>query len=262
MKRVKPIRAAGRAIELTAALAGAPPCIPDPTGLFWFSETTGDFTEAAEAAYFISPEPDPFDSAGPLIAVARVLGETCGGVVWSWIWTPEPLPDPPPEGATLASAPAVLEDGASLLIYPAPGYGAGELSVTAECAGRTFGPILLTLLPLEAGGGSPCCPEPSAGQPISATFEGKLIYLFLVSGINLQSPPVGGISTTWSTASTGDPVGPLELLGSPLAATLAINDIDDGGHQTTITVTAELTWACEDGPHSATFAWTLEFSYH
>lgn len=258
MKRVRSIKVPGRSIELTAAIAGAPPCVPDPTGLFWFSETTGDFTESAEAAYFVSPEADPFDPAGPLVAVARVMGETCGGVVWSWIWTPEPLPDPPPEGATLASAPAVLEDGASLLIYPAPGYGAGELSVTAECAGRTFGPILLTLLPLEAGGGSPCCPEPSAGQYQTAAIGDHAAYLFPIAGINLNST----MTAEWSVDYTGDDPGPLDLIGSALAGTLALANIDDGSHQTTITVTAALTWSCDDGPHSATLTWQLQFSYH
>ena len=262
MKRVKPIRAAGRAIELTAALAGAPPCIPDPTGLFWFSETTGDFTEAAEAAYFISPEPDPFDSAGPLIAVARVLGETCGGVVWSWIWTPEPLPDPPPEGATLASAPAVLEDGASLLIYPAPGYGAGDLSVTAECAGQSLGPILLTLLPAP-GGGADCCPAPVAGAGQMVWSPGRLVYVFPIVGSHLNAETEsGGIETVWSVDYVGDDPGGLALVGSVLAGTLALGDIDDGAHQTAITVTAALAWTCRDGPHDAALTWTLEFSYH
>ena len=260
MKRVKPIRAAGRAIELTAALAGAPPCIPDPTGLFWFSETTGDFTEAAEAAYFISPEPDPFDSAGPLIAVARVLGETCGGVVWSWIWTPEPLPDPPPEGATLASAPAVLEDGASLLIYPAPGYGAGDLSVTAECAGQSLGPILLTLLPAPGGGGggAPCCPEPAAGQYQCSAIGDHAACLFPIVGTNLHST----MPTEWSVDYAGDDPGPIELVGLPLSGMLVGNNLDTGGYQTTLTVTAALSWTCEDGPHAQTLTWTLQFSYH
>lgn len=262
MNRVKPIRVPGRAIELTAALAGAPPCVPDPTGLFWFSEATGDFTEAAEAAYFISPESDPFDPAGPLIAVARVLGETCGGVVWSWIWTPEPLPDPPPEGATLASAPAVLEDGASLLVYPASGYGAGEMSVTAECAGRTFGPILLTLLPAQ-GGASGCCPTPVAGAMRSIQLPDRLIYLFPIAGDNLRAETEsGGIQTAWSADYAGDDPGEMDLIGSALACTLALANIDDGGHQTTITVTAALTWSCDDGPHSATLTWQLQFSYH
>lgn len=255
MKRVKPIRAAGRAIELTAALAGAPPCIPDPTGLFWFSETTGDFTEAAEAAYFISPEPDPFDSAGPLIAVARVLGETCGGVVWSWIWTPEPLPDPPPEGATLASAPAVLEDGASLLIYPAPGYGAGELAVSAECAGRAFGPILLVLLPLAVS--SECCPEPVAGESSAVLFGGKLVGHFRIDGKNLQSLRDGGLSTSWTTSTDGTPVEQMYLLGSPLAASLVLDDTSSNNPPTIITVRAELSWACPDGPHTSVLTWQM-----
>jgi len=259
LKRVKSVPVPGRSIEFTAALAGAPPCVPDPIGLFWFSEATGDFTESAEAAYVLVPEADPFDPAGPLVAQARMIGETCGAVVWSWTWTPAPLPDPPPEGAVLAVMPGLLEDGANLLVYPVPGYGAGDLAVTAKCAGRTFGPILLTLLPKESGGGgAPCCPEPSAGQYQSATIGDHAAYLFPISGINLSS----AMTAAWSVDYTGDDPGPLELRGSPLAGMLVGNYLDTGGYLTTITVTAALGWTCDDGPHVATLRWQLIFSYH
>lgn len=257
MKRVKAVPVPGRSIAFTAALAGAAPCVPDPTGLFWFSEATGDFTEAAEAAYVLVPEADPFDPAGPIVAQARVIGETCGEVVWSWTWTPQALPDPPPQGATLAVAPGVLEDGANLIVYPVPGYGAGDLAVSAECAGRTFGPILLTLLPKE-GGGAECCPEPSAGQLQTSFIGDHAAYLFPVAGINLNS----GIETAWSVDYAGDDPGPIELVGLPLSGMLVGNNLDTGGYQTTLTVTAALSWTCEDGPHAQTLTWTLQFSYH
>ena len=97
----------------------------------------------------------------------------------------------------------------------------------------------------------------------SVQFTDRLVYLFPIAGDNLRAETESGaIQTVWSASYTGDDPGALDLIGSALAGTLALANIDDGGHQTTITVTAELTWECDDGPHAATFAWTLEFSYH
>lgn len=247
MKRVKPIRVPGRAIEWTAALAGDPPCVPDPTGLYWFSDSTGDFTEPTEAAYLSSAE-----AAGPVLAVARVLGETCGEVRWSTEWTPQ---------SGTGGAPEVVGLGADFLVYPALGGGPGQLSVSAECGGQSLGPILLTLLPAQGGAG--CCPAPVAGAMRSISFPDRLIYLFPIAGDNLRAESEsGGIQTVWSAEYTGDDPGALDLIGSPLAGTLTLANIGDSGHLTIITVTAALTWACEDGPHSATLAWTIPFIYH
>lgn len=239
---------AGLKLTLQPAVEAARPCSPAPAGIYWFSDSTGEFTEQTEAAYLSSAE-----AAGPVLAVARALGETCGEVRWSTEWTPQ---------SGTGGAPEVVGLGADLLVYPALGGGPGVLSVTAECGGQPLGPILLTLLPAQ-GGASGCCPAPVAGAMRSIPFPDRLIYLFPITGDNLRAETEsGGIQTAWSADYAGDDPGALDLIGSALACTLALANIDDGGHQTTITVTAALTWACEDGPHSATFAWTLEFSYH
>ncbi|MBK8508098.1 MAG: hypothetical protein V9G63_16240 [Candidatus Competibacter sp.] len=232
---------------LVEAQGGAGPCVPQPTGLAWFSDATAEFSELAEAAYLLPAEP-----VGPVLAVARVLGETCGNVAWSSEWTPQ---------SGTGGAPETAGVGADLLVYPATGGGPGVLSVTAECGGQTLGPILLTLLPAPSGGS--CCPAPVVGSMQSVQFTDRLVYLFPIAGDNLRAETESGaIQTVWSASYTGDDPGALDLIGSALAGTLALANIDDGGHQTTITVTAELTWECDDGPHAATFAWTLEFSYH
>ena len=232
---------------LVEAQGGAGPCVPQPTGLAWFSDAIAEFSELAEAAYLLPAEP-----VGPVLAVARVLGETCGNVAWSSEWTPQ---------SGTGGAPETAGVGADLLVYPATGGGPGVLSVTAECGGQTLGPILLTLLPAPSGGS--CCPAPVVGSMQSVQFTDRLVYLFPIAGDNLRAETESGaIQTVWSASYTGDDPGALDLIGSALAGTLALANIDDGGHQTTITVTAELTWECDDGPHAATFAWTLEFSYH
>ncbi|MBK7542501.1 MAG: hypothetical protein IPI57_12120 [Candidatus Competibacteraceae bacterium] len=226
----------------------APACAPAPTGLYWFSDSTGDFTEPTEAAYLSSAE-----AAGPVLAVARVIGETCGDVVWAHDWTPD---------AGTGGAPGVIGNGADCLVYPVLGGGPGQLSVSAECAGQSLGPILLTLLPAP-GGGADCCPAPVAGAGQMVWSPGRLVYVFPIVGSHLNAETEsGGIETVWSVDYVGDDPGGLALVGSVLAGTLALGDIDDGAHQTAITVTAALAWTCRDGPHDAALTWTLEFSYH
>lgn len=128
---------AGLKLTLQPAVAPAAPCQPAPTGLYWFSDLTGDFTEISEAAYALPPAGDPpvADSVSAVLGLARVLGETCDAVEWRSTWTPDDAAD----------APRVAELGATLAVYPAATGGPGTLTVTASCNGQTFGPISLTL---------------------------------------------------------------------------------------------------------------------
>lgn len=178
MIRTKSIPVPGRTIGVTIPVSPAAPraeCAPKPTGLFWFSDATGDFTETSEAAYLGSTEP-----TGPVLAVARVLGETCGAVTWAATWTPD---------SGTGGDPATVERGADLYVYPASDGGPGQLSVSATCAGRTFGPILLTLLPA-AGGGGDCCPDPVVGPVIEDIWQIDeatqiRVYLCTIAGTGL-----------------------------------------------------------------------------
>lgn len=145
--RTKTIVAADREIKLSIPISGPAGCTPDPTGLYWFSDATGDFTEIAEAAYVLPIPADPetpTDTVSATLGVARVLGETCGEVTWTAVWTPY-VED--------GGAPGWREDGPELQVYPLPDTAPGVLSVTAQSAGRTFGPITLTLALLDCDKG-------------------------------------------------------------------------------------------------------------
>lgn len=137
MIRTKTLQLPGRRLDLTLPLApqavpAPPPCAPNPQGVAWFSDLTGAFTEASEAAYLL-----PEGAVGPVLGVAQVLGETCGDVHWSHQWTPE-------SGA--GGAPELVEDGAHLIVYARAETVPGILEVSARSASQSFGPILLTLL--------------------------------------------------------------------------------------------------------------------
>ena len=134
---------AGLKLTLQPAVVPATPCQPAPTGLRWFSDLTGDFTEVAEAAYVLPPAGDPpvADSVIAVLGLARVLGETCDAVEWRTAWAPDVDADPP----------RVADLGASLAVYPASTGGPGVLTVTAVCAGQTVGPISLTLTEKSCG---------------------------------------------------------------------------------------------------------------
>lgn len=112
--------------------AEADPCVPEITGLFWWSDATGAYDQAAEAAYLL---PEGEGPAGPVLAVAGLRGETCGApVTWSTDWTPTA------EGGV---APGFYEDGARLIVYPQADTAPGDLAVTATYGGSTYGPIVL-----------------------------------------------------------------------------------------------------------------------
>ena len=138
-----------REIKLSLPVSGPVGCTPDPTGLYWFSDLTGDFTEIAEAAYVlpVSTDPEkPTDTVAATLGIAKVLGETCGAVTWTVTWTPDVENGGPP---------GWKEDGLELQVYPRHDTAPGVLSVTAKCAGRTFGPMTLTLALLKCD----CMPE-------------------------------------------------------------------------------------------------------
>lgn len=144
MRRIRAIPVPGRDISMGVSMAAAAdvapaaiPCQPAPTGLAWFSDLNGAFDQSAEAATV---------AAGPVLGVARVLGETCGEVIaWSTTWTPDVGPGGPP---------GMIEIGTDLIVYPISGTLPGELSVSATLGETSFGPILLTLI--ESTGGGAC----------------------------------------------------------------------------------------------------------
>lgn len=147
---VIPGQSTGLQLTLQPTVEAAKPCQAKPTGLFWFSDLTGDFTEISEAAYLLAA-----GAAGPVLGVARVLGETCGEVAWSHQWTPA-------DGA-IGGGPGLVNDGARLIVYPLATTVPGLLSVSATVAGQSFGPIVLTLLRYVCGYGytDPTPPAPS-----------------------------------------------------------------------------------------------------
>ena len=167
MIRTKTITTPGRAVALTIPLAPlAPACAPTPGGLVWFSDATGDFTEIAEAARLGAAE-----AFGPVLAVARALGETCGSVDWTTNWTP---------ASGSGGDPAIKADGALLYVYQAVGTAPGELRVSAQCGRQTLGPISLTILPAPSGA---CCEPirlPTEGPVLSSIYalpDGPMLYM-------------------------------------------------------------------------------------
>lgn len=132
-----PARNLGVTYQMTKLPPIAPPCVPDALQLVWFTDADGTFSETTEAAYLL-PEPDL--AAGPVLAVAGILGETCGATVqWITEWTPE----------VDGGAPGLFPDGQRLVVWPQAGAGPGLLTVRALVAGKSYGPIVLTVLRYE-----------------------------------------------------------------------------------------------------------------
>lgn len=134
-----PGRDAGLKLTLQPAAEPAEPCAePEPcepaiTGLFWFSDSTGLFDQDVEAAYLLAE-----GAAGPVLAVAALVGESCDlPVAWTKVWTP---------ASGDGGDPGYLEDGARLIVYPLADTAPGVLEVTAEHGGQSYGPIMLTVL--------------------------------------------------------------------------------------------------------------------
>lgn len=164
--RLTPI-ASGQNVGLTLHMTPLPvavePCVPSITGVFWFSDESGAFDAMSEAAYLMDGEP-----AGPVAAVALLAGETCGQTVW-WIkeWTPDD------EGG---GSPLYLQADPYLFVYVDADTAPGTLNVSASCDGRTYGPIVLTMI-AAAGGGGACPPsfwkiEDNSDTLVQNTFSG------------------------------------------------------------------------------------------
>jgi hypothetical protein len=116
-----------------------PPCTPGPLTLAWFTDQSGTFSEVSEAAYLL-----PDGAAGPVLAVAGIIGEACGAEVsWASEWTPE---------ADGGGAPGLFEDGERLVVWPQPGTAPGLLAVTATVGGQGYGPIALIVPRYVCGG--------------------------------------------------------------------------------------------------------------
>jgi hypothetical protein len=145
---VKIIPVPGRNIELTVSIAkGTPDCTPTPLTLAWFTDQSGAFTEQAEAVQLLPNDAE--GPAGPVLAVAGLLGETCGSpITWSATWTPD----------AGGGAPGWWEDGARLVVWPRTETAPGHLTVQVEVDGHVYGPIVLAVTRYECSA-SACTPN-------------------------------------------------------------------------------------------------------
>lgn len=126
----------GLTLRLTPLVPDAPPCESSIEGLYWFSDASGAFDATAEAAYLL-----PEGGAGPTLAVAKLLGETCDGeVTWTTSWMPQAID---------GGAPGIWSDGPDMIVYPLETMTPGILSVSAELDGVTYGPIVLVVVRYE-----------------------------------------------------------------------------------------------------------------
>ncbi len=133
-------RSMGVTYKMTRLPAEAAPCVPTALQLAWFTDGAGTFSETAEAAYLL---PDPDLAAGPVLAVAGILGETCDAPIqWITQWAPE----------STGGEPGLFQDGNRLVVWPKLGSGPGLLTVRAFIAGKSYGPIVLTILRYECAG--------------------------------------------------------------------------------------------------------------
>lgn len=214
-------------------VAEATPCQPTPNGLLWFSDLSGDFTEIAEAAHLGAT-----DAASPILAVAKVLGETCGDVNWTVNWTPN---------SGVGGDPAIKTDGAELYVYQKTGSAPGELRVSAQCAGQTLGPIVLTLL--QSAGGS-CCADPQIDEMSRYRFGDSDVTIFVIGMFGLidNSFNFGEHDVVFSGTAPTD----YQLIASFRSLVLAVRGGDD---TTKFTVSADVRWQCNDTDQSRTLTW-------
>lgn len=139
--RTKIVAVPGRTIGLTvpmiasASAASEEDCEPEIAGLYWFSDASGAFDAETEAVYLM-PNGEP---AGPVAAVAKLIGETCGKTItWAEDWTPDDQNAPGP--------PLYFQADPYLLVYVDGDTAPGTLSVSATCNGADYGPIALTFV--------------------------------------------------------------------------------------------------------------------
>lgn len=247
----KTLTTPGRDIKLTLALQPQPitplmepsaaepvVCVPDIEGLFWLSDADGTFSETAEAAYLL---PLPDQAAGPVLAVAGLIGETCGALAdWKTGWDP---------ASGFGGAPGVYKDGNRLLIWPKEDTEPGLLSVKATVNQRTYGPILLTLLRYECvcyGSGGSVVPEVWGLNPLrweSGMTEEFYTSTFLGPDGSISATVTGtwppGTSFNWSVTGTGSVFAPVNWAATDHVLTLNYRGWGSGaGGTLTATVTA------------------------
>lgn len=209
----KTITTPGRDIKLTLALQPQPPipplstppsvepgdppavCIADIDGLFWLTDADGTFSETAEVAYLL---PSPDQAAGPVLAVAGIIGETCGAVAdWQTAWTP---------ASGSGGDPGVVEDGNRLVIWPKADTEPGVLTVTGRIHGHRYGPISLTVLRYEctcygSGSGATTGTDTFAFDPLR--WNTGLVDEWRITGFG--APPssyTATITGTWPPGTT------------------------------------------------------------
>ncbi len=233
-------------LKLTMQPVVSAECKPAPTGLFWFSDETGDFKQIAEAAYLSATA----EAASPVLAVAKVLGETCGSVDWSMAWTPA-------EGT--GGDPAIKADGSLLYVYQAVGSAPGELRVSAQCGGQTLGPIALTLL--AATGSGSCCPDPQIGAIRVRDWQATETTLLRTASINIGGTNLNeNILVIYSYAVSGTEPDRIRFAQPGGAGLLTGTLLVTGGDETTsIVVTANLTWDCNGVAQTRTLTWPTFF---
>lgn len=200
----------GLTLRLTPLAPAAEPCAPDITGLFWFSDASGAFDAQAEAAYLL-----PEGGAGPILAAAKLVGETCDGeVTWTTSWTPQ---------APGGHGPVARHDGPDFVAYPADDTAPGILSVSAELDGVTHGPIILILMRYVCygyGSGGASCSGLTGiswenGSKTASESGSSWSHTGTITG---TFPP--GTTITWTFVWTGSPTGSLSFSGSGTTCTL------------------------------------------
>ena len=185
----------GLTLRMTPLAPAEPPCEIAIDGLYWFSDASGAFDATAEASYLL-----PEGGAGPTLAVAKLLGETCDGEVnWSTSWTPQDVG---------GGAPGIWSDGSDLIVYPLEDTTPGILSVSSTIDGIEYGPIALVLVRYACygyGSGAASCASLTG---INWDSGGRVVY---ESGsgwshtgtISGTFPP--GTTFAWTFAWTGSP---------------------------------------------------------
>jgi hypothetical protein len=115
-----------------------PPILPNspPVAvpqLVWLNDQTGAFTTTSETA---------LHDVAQVLAIAGLLGELNGaGIQWTTQWTP---------ATGSGGAPGTTQDGPRLIVWPQADTVPGVLSVRATVKGQTYGPITLTIQPVNA----------------------------------------------------------------------------------------------------------------
>ena len=112
-------------------LPGTPPvAVPQ---LVWLNDQTGAFTTTSETA---------LHDVAQVLAIAGLLGELNGaGIQWTTQWTP---------ATGSGGAPGTTQDGPRLIVWPQADTVPGVLAVRAIVKGQTYGPITLTIQPVNA----------------------------------------------------------------------------------------------------------------